>query len=168
MASVKNGKGFIGNGGECPSMYAPEDMGLANNDTHNKINISDIVFVETNEIEMKTDSDGLNDLIHDFDPVKSALLTRDEIAAALLEDLSTESCLSTEQVTTLNVRKRCELRSSDSGSENETGPRFENSTCNNKKYYLHRLLLEERETYSCDCCDRYYFKKSSLSDHIKQ
>ena len=163
MAGVKNGEGFIENRGECPSSYPAEDSGLAANDSRSKMNFSDILFGENDDIEMNTYSDGLDYFIDDYDPVKSAVLTWHEIAAAFLTDVSTESSPRIEQVTRLSARQGSEVASSDSGSENETCPRFENN-----KYYLHKMPLKERETYSCDYCDRTYLKKSSLSDHIKQ
>ena len=156
MAGVKNGEGFVENRGECPSRYPAEDSGRAGNDsrTCSKMNFCDILFGENDDIEMNTYSDGLDDFIDDYDPVKSAVLTGQEIAAVFLPDVSTDSSPRIEQVTRLSARQGSEVVSSDSGSENESSPRFENN-----KYYLHKMPLKEREIYSCDYCDRTYLKK---------
>ena len=130
--------------------------------------------------DVRTHGLSIAEFVRDFDENSSALLTSDDIES-IFENVPDESekldnnVRIDDQNVMRIVPEEIDSGSCDSGSEcdekSEADVSGEMCTANNDQkslYHLHTLPDHERETYKCEYCDKVYYRKASLSDHVKQ
>ena len=172
MASIKNNSYLTAMSDGCSS------DGLGNggvidriqSDTGPTVYVTDI---ECETIEVGTHGPSSADFVRDFDEGRSAMLTSEEIETAFVPDECKQSynVRTADENEMTNVPQELDSLSTESGSEYEADVTCDMFTFNKDQinlYPMHTLPDQERETYNCDYCDKVYYKKGSLTDHVKQ